>query len=181
MQLEEAQPEEESVEAGEVTSVAEGRINDATVDVLELMEQAEERASDLAGGQGSGNQSVEERVEERCRVEIERFADAQRQQFCRTVNGKEIRNNPLDWWREREGDFPTLARLARMFLSVQPTSAPSERIFSAASRLLSQKRTNMDPDFAGKAFFVSRNWDWFERKAGTLLQVDLAEADSESN
>ena len=55
---------------------AEGRINDATVDVLKLMEQAEERAGDLAGGQGSGNQSVEERVEERCRVEIERFADA---------------------------------------------------------------------------------------------------------
>ena len=61
-----------------------------------------------------------------------------------------------------------LALLARKYLAVQPTSASSERVFSKTSRLLSAKRSRMDPVFAGKAFFVSENWDWFEE------QVDIA-------
>ena len=66
--------------------------------------------------------------------------------------------------------------MAKIYLAVQPSSAPSERIFSVASRLLSAKRTAMDPEFAGKVFFVSENWDWFEDQVN-LAQLELAEAD----
>ena len=59
---------------------------------------------------------------------------------------------------------------------MQPSLAPSERIFSVASRLLSARRTTMDPEFAGKIFFVSENWEWFEEQVD-LAQLELIEAD----
>ena len=87
-----------------------------------------------------------------------------------------MHHNPLKWWRNNEKMFPILACLAKICLPVQPTSAPSERIFSAASMLISSWRTNMDPDFAGKAFFVSSNWEWFEEQVD-LAQIELEAAD----
>ena len=40
--------------------------------------------------------------------------------------------DPLVWWKEEEGRFPTLARLAWQYLCVCGTSVRSERIFSRA-------------------------------------------------
>jgi hypothetical protein len=34
----------------------------------------------------------------------------------------------------------------------------------------------MDPEFAGKIFFVSENWEWFEEQVD-LAQLELIEAD----
>jgi len=46
----------------------------------------------------------------------------------------------------------------------QGTSAPSERIFSVASRLISDKRARMSPELAGKLLFVSENWKWWKKE-----------------
>ena len=53
-------------------------------------------------------------------------------------------SNPLDWWRANHHKFPLHAQLARIHLATQATSAPSERVFSVASRCISKVRTNMD-------------------------------------
>ena len=68
--------------------------------------------------------------------------------------------------------------LGKNCLPVQPTSAPSERISSSASMLISSWRTTMVPCFAGKAFFVSGNWKWFAEQVD-LAQIEL-EADDEN-
>ena len=68
--------------------------------------------------------------------------------------------------------FQFLPSWPRSILLCNPVQAPSERIFSVASRLLSAKRTAMDPEFAGKVFFVSENWDWFEDQVNLALGVD---------
>jgi hypothetical protein len=41
-------------------------------------------------------------------------------------------NNPLEWWKGNEKQYPLLARVARKVLAIPATSASSERVFSAA-------------------------------------------------
>jgi hAT family C-terminal dimerisation region len=52
------------------------------------------------------------------------------------------------------------ARLAMVYLAVQATSAPSERIFSMASRIITNRRNRLDPTMAGKMLILSENWKW---------------------
>jgi hypothetical protein len=54
--------------------------------------------------------------------------------------GKNKYCNPMEWWKNNEKNYPTLAALVRMYLAIQATSAPSERVFSVASRLISKLR-----------------------------------------
>ena len=75
-------------------------------------------------------------------------------------------------------NYPILAELARVYLAVQATSAPTERIFSVASRIISSKRAGLSPEMAGKSLFVADNWKWFESK----IDIDfVAEKDDSMN
>jgi hAT family C-terminal dimerisation region len=58
--------------------------------------------------------------------------------------------------------YPILARLAMVYLAVQATSAPSERVFSMASGIITNRRNQLDPTMAGKMLFVSENWKWWQ-------------------
>ena len=80
------------------------------------------------------------------------------------VNGKHVFNDPLSWWMQHKEQLPVLAKLAQIYLAVQASSAPSERVFSKASLLLSNRRSAMDPNFAGKMMFVSENWHHWSDK-----------------
>ena len=65
-----------------------------------------------------------------------------------------------------------MAVLARKYLAVQATSAPSERIFSRAQRIISDLRTKLDPDIAERTplYYVVEILDWYEKQEmGTLL------------
>ena len=65
-----------------------------------------------------------------------------------------------------------MAVLARKYLAVQATSAPSERIFSRAQRIISDLRTKLDPDIAGRTLYVlllAENLYWYEKQMGTSL------------
>jgi len=101
-------------------------------------------------------------IDDACEAELKRY-DAVKPSILghRNEDGKWIHSNGLDWWHNNETIFPTLARLARVYLAAQGTSAPSERVFSLASRIISSKRASMHHEMAGKTLFVSENWDWF--------------------
>lgn len=47
----------------------------------------------------------------------------------------------LEFWKKNANNLPILSRLARKILSITPTSAPSERVFSLAGHIVSSRRT----------------------------------------
>jgi hypothetical protein len=60
-------------------------------------------------------------------------------------------SDPLKEWRKTNQTlFPIVANLAKIYLAIQATSAPSGR----------------DPEMAGKMSFVRRNWEWYTGHAG---------------
>ena len=62
--------------------------------------------------------------------------------------------NPLQWWKEHESEFPTLAKLARRLLHIPATSAPSERVFSVVGITIVKCRARMCKENAADAIFL---------------------------
>lgn len=94
-------------------------------------------------------------IKKHCEVEWKRYM---------SVGDLEEKDCPLQWWKENENDFKSLSILARKFLAVQATSAPSERVFSHAALIISNRRNRLSSEMAGKLFYVSENIDWYEEQ-----------------
>ncbi len=60
----------------------------------------------------------------------------------------------IDWWRKFEATFPILARLARRYLSIPASSAPSERIFSKYTTIWEKKKCNLKPETANDIIYL---------------------------
>ena len=73
-----------------------------------------------------------------------------------------IENDPVVWWKQNAGAYPVLAELAKTHLPLQATSAPSERVFSTASLVISAKRAGLGNEVAGKLLFLKQNWKHHE-------------------
>ena len=65
--------------------------------------------------------------------------------------------SPLDFWRVKSIDYPTLASLAHKVFSVPATSAPVERVFSQAGKILSPLRYRMIPKNFETLLFLKMN------------------------
>jgi hypothetical protein len=65
--------------------------------------------------------------------------------------------DPLEWWKRNQLKYLYLARLACLYLAVPATSAPSERIWSRVSRILTLKRANLKPKVAQRIMFIKEN------------------------
>ena len=64
---------------------------------------------------------------------------------------------PLLWWKEREVNYKYLSILAKRFLCITSTSVPSERLFSSAGNLLSERRSRLSPENVEKLLFLYEN------------------------
>ena len=60
-------------------------------------------------------------------------------------------------WKVMEPEFPHLALLARRFLSIPPTSAPSERVWSRFGRVISKQSSTIDSTIAAQIMFLRDN------------------------
>ena len=65
-----------------------------------------------------------------------------------------IKEDMLQWWANHEGRFPTLAAMARDFLAVPATSAPSERAFSLGRQAISTFRHDLEPETIEKIMLL---------------------------
>jgi hypothetical protein len=69
-------------------------------------------------------------------------------------------NDPLLWWKQHAGAFPTLWLLAAYFLAIPGTSALSERCFSAAGRIFTPSRAGViSTDSFVESYVIKRNMD----------------------
>ena len=53
-------------------------------------------------------------------------------------------NNVMQWWEENEDKFPNVSKLARKYLAIPVSSAPSERVFSQLKLIVERKRCMED-------------------------------------
>lgn len=63
----------------------------------------------------------------------------------------------LDWWKINKTSFPKLAKLARSVLCIPASSSSSERVFSAAGRTISQRRTALKPSTVDAIIFLHKS------------------------
>lgn len=64
---------------------------------------------------------------------------------------------PLQWWKERQVNYKFLSILIKWFLCITSTSVPSERLFSSAGNLLSERRSRLSPENVEKLLFLYEN------------------------
>ncbi|KAK3915978.1 Transposable element Hobo transposase [Frankliniella fusca] len=62
--------------------------------------------------------------------------------------------NLLEWWKNQAKDFPALSRVVRMGLATPASSAASERHFSNAGRLITDRRTRFAPETVDAILFL---------------------------
>jgi hypothetical protein len=78
-------------------------------------------------------------IEMSCRDELMRYRnEVGLAMFRDTQDGTRPKEfaDPLQWWEEHKSLFPTIHVLSQRFLSIPATSAPSERLWSLASRII---------------------------------------------
>lgn len=63
----------------------------------------------------------------------------------------------ITWWRDHEDQYPYLSKLAYFIHSIPATSAPSERSFSTAGRVMQDRRTSLKPSAVDDIIFLNSN------------------------
>ena len=70
--------------------------------------------------------------------------------------------DPLAWWKMHDGQFPPIAKLARKYLAIPASSAPSERVFSRAKLIQQRQRWNFLPQRL-EAYVMLKHNAWLFR------------------
>jgi len=68
-----------------------------------------------------------------------------------------LESSPTSWWRDNAATFPDVAVVARRYLSAPATSVPSERLFSSAGLVYTDRRNRLLPERAEQLLFVKHN------------------------
>ncbi|XP_056097499.1 E3 SUMO-protein ligase ZBED1 [Rhinichthys klamathensis goyatoka] len=74
-----------------------------------------------------------------------------------SIPNAESEVNPLEWWKVHEANFPRVSQLAKKYLCIPATSAPSERAFSTGGNIVTCQRATLKPDKVNQLVFLSKN------------------------
>ena len=67
------------------------------------------------------------------------------------------KEDPLTWWKVNQSRFPKLQMIAKKYLCIPGSSVPSERLFSKAGELVSEKRNRIKPKNIDMMLFLNNN------------------------
>ena len=79
-------------------------------------------------------------------------------------NKVSVFNDPLPWWKGNYNRFPLVAALARQMLAIPATSAQSERLFSKAGQIVTDRRSSLGSDSVELLLFLCTVWPVVESK-----------------
>ncbi|XP_055709049.1 E3 SUMO-protein ligase ZBED1-like [Phlebotomus papatasi] len=71
--------------------------------------------------------------------------------------------DPLEWWSAKRSVFPVLSEKVRNVFCIPLTSAPSERNFSSAGGVITQKRSRLSPSTASKILLIHDNYKTLQK------------------
>ena len=108
---------------------------------------------------GEGELSLEEKIEN----EISQY-NAMRIDHADKLN-------VLDWWKAQHVNFPHLFKVFQRYLHIPSTSVPSERMFSVAGNILTEKRARLSPINVNMLTFFHHNQDYIPPKT-TVITPD---------
>lgn len=93
-------------------------------------------------------------------IGIDKKEEEKLTEFERYIELKPIppERNPLNWWNETGKDLKEIRKVANIFLSIPASSVASERVFSKAGYLLSQRRTSLNSKAVDSFIFISSNY-----------------------
>ncbi len=111
-------------------------------------------AFDFNDDDAANETSTEERIRIRCEAQLVAY---ERSDGLPMQDAENNFIDPLQHWKKTAHHFPELATLAQEFLSIPATSAPSERIWSRAARMITAKRSCIDPTVTSNIMFVQEN------------------------
>lgn len=103
--------------------------------------------------------------------------------FVLTDSTISIRENPAwipeSFWPSHKQEFPRLEQFARHFGSILPSSAPSERVWSAMGRILNELSSHMEAEKAIEIMFLNHHQNEFDHYVthAAIDEADDAELD----
>ena len=69
----------------------------------------------------------------------------------------ELEKSPFDCWKNNRRKYPNIAKLAQIYLSIPATSVSSERLFSKAGLVITNRRACLEPNFAEQPVLLGHN------------------------
>ena len=102
-------------------------------------------------------------------------------------HSKEQWEDPLNWWKSKEIIYPHLSKVAKKYLCIPASSAPSERVFSSAGLVVSKKRAALRGDNVAALVFLKQNWsaieelEKHEREENRNKRIKLSSSSSSSS
>ncbi len=82
----------------------------------------------------------------------------------------------LAWWKVQEPVLPLLAEIARKYLCIPASSAPSERLFSASGNVCTKLRSSLDPTNLELIVYLHENGDKIKMTYDSTLIPNPAQA-----
>ena len=100
-----------------------------------------------------------------CIQELNEYKQCKLLEIYCILDGKKTINCPLKkFWYMNKERYPILYNLALKYMCIPATSAPSERVFSVASKILTKFRNRLDPDTAGSILFIHGSLPWYKNQ-----------------
>jgi hypothetical protein len=114
-------------------------------------------------------------LEEKYRLECLQFR-TQRQEWVSKIRQEpqfkaELENtDPLQWWKKNEKQYPELSKVVRIVLSMPATSADTERLFSRAGLVMTDRRASLLSENFEKLLLLH---DWLLEDKNVLSKLGV--------